>query len=172
MRAPRAHRCQRQAPNASTFSVNSSKRSVSWAPSRMVGSKHMSPFNPGFVHCPVTPFTRDNAVDYATYGKVLDFHLSNGADALALPMPQGEDLSLTDAEQREVLRFAIRHVNGRVPVIAHVSDPGTTIAVERAKHAAELGAAAIASHPPYFWHPKPAMVVEHLVATGSATKLP
>lgn len=132
----------------------------------------MSPFNPGFVHCPVTPFTHDNAVDYATYGKVLDFHLKNGADALALPMPQAEDLSLTDAEQRELLRFAIKHVNGRVPVIAHVSDPGTMIAVERAKHAAEIGAAAIASRPPYFWHPKPAMVVEHLVAIGSATRLP
>jgi 4-hydroxy-tetrahydrodipicolinate synthase len=132
----------------------------------------MTPFNPGFVHCPVTPFTRDNAVDYAKYGKVLDFHLNNGADALALPMPQGEDLSLTDAEQRELLGFAIKHVNGRVPVIAHISDPGTAIAIERAKHAAKLGVAAIASHPPYFWHPKPAMVVEHLVAIGSATKLP
>jgi dihydrodipicolinate synthase/N-acetylneuraminate lyase len=132
----------------------------------------MSPFNPGFVHCPVTPFKRDNAVDYATYGKVLDFHINNGADALALPMPQAEDLSLTDVEQRELLRFAIEHVNGRVPVIAHISDPGTMIAVDRAKHAAALGAAAIASRPPYFWHPKPAMVVEHLVAIGSATKLP
>ena len=110
----------------------------------------MSLFNPGFVHCPVTPFTRDNAVDYATYGKVLDFHLSNGADALALLMPQAEDISLTDIEQREVLRFAIKHVKGRAPLIAHISDPGTAIAVERARYAAELGAAAIASRPPYF----------------------
>ena len=132
----------------------------------------MNAFNPGFVHCPVTPFTRDNAVDYATYGKVLDFHMNNGADALALPMPQAEDLSLTDAEQRELLEFAIRHVNGRVPVIAHVSDPGTMIAVDRARYAQGLGAAAIASHPPYFWHPKDSMVVEHLVAVGSATGLP
>lgn len=132
----------------------------------------MSPFNPGLVHCPVTPFTRENAVDYATYEKVLDFHLRNGADALALPMPQAEDLSLTDLEQRELLKFALRHVNGRVPVIAHISDPATMIAVERARHAASLGAAAIASRPPYFWHPRPAMVVEHLVAIGSATKLP
>ncbi|MES2562343.1 MAG: dihydrodipicolinate synthase family protein [Pseudomonadota bacterium] len=132
----------------------------------------MPTFNPGFVHCPVTPFTHDNAVDYATYKKVLDFSLNNGADALALPMPQGEDLSLTDPEQRELLQFAIRHVNGRVPVIAHVTDAGTMIAVERARHAQSLGADAIASHPPYFWHPKPAMVVEHLVAIGSATKLP
>ena len=132
----------------------------------------MPKFNPGLVHCPVTPFTRDNAVDFNTYGKVLDFHLRNGADALAVPMPQGEDLSLTDIEQRELLAFAIEHVKGRAPVIAHVSDPGTMIAADRAKHAEKLGVAAIASHPPYFWHPKPAMVVEHLVQIGSATKLP
>ena len=58
----------------------------------------MSPFNPGFVHCPITPFTRDNAVDYATYAKVLDFHLNNGADALALPMPQGVKYETTVPE--------------------------------------------------------------------------
>jgi len=132
----------------------------------------MTVFKPGLVHCPVTPFKRDHSVDYDTYAKVLEFHLKNEADALAIPMPQGEDLSLTDAEQRKLLKFAIEHVNGRVPVIAHVSDPGTMIAVSRAQHAEALGAAAIASHPPYFWHPKPAMVVEHLVQIGSATRLP
>jgi 4-hydroxy-tetrahydrodipicolinate synthase len=132
----------------------------------------MTAFNPGFVHCPLTPFEADNSVDYRLYAKILDFHLLNGADALALPMPHAEDISLTDVEQRELIRFAIAHVNGRVPVIAHISDPGTMIAVERAKHAEKLGAAAIASRPPYFWHPKPAMVIEHLVAVGSATRLP
>ena len=132
----------------------------------------MSAFDPGFVHCPVTPFTRDNAVDYPTYEKVLDWHVRKGADALALPMPQAEDISLTDSEQRELMAFAIRCVNGRVPVIAHVSDPGTMIAVARAQYAESIGAAAIASRPPYFWHPKPAMVVEHLVTIGSSVRLP
>jgi 4-hydroxy-tetrahydrodipicolinate synthase len=103
---------------------------------------------------------------------VLDFHIRNGAEALALPMPQGEDVSMTDAEQRALLAYAMKHVAGRVPVIAHVSDSGTAIAVARAKHAAALGAAAIASHPPYFWHPRPAMVAEHLAQVGRATNLP
>lgn len=132
----------------------------------------MTTFKPGLVHVPVTPFHADQNVDYERYAGILDFHLNNGADALALPMPQGEDVSLTDAEQRVLLAFALKHVAGRVPVVAHVSDPGTAIAVARAKHAATLGAAAIASHPPYFWHPKPAMVAEHLVQIGRATKLP
>jgi 4-hydroxy-tetrahydrodipicolinate synthase len=132
----------------------------------------MNAFKPGLVHIPVTPFKSDQSVDYDLYARILDFHLSNGADALALPMPQGEDLSLTEPELRNLIEFGIKHVNGRVPVIAHVSDPGTAIAVERAKFAAQLGAAAIASHPPYFWHPRPDMVAEHLVQIGSATRLP
>jgi 4-hydroxy-tetrahydrodipicolinate synthase len=132
----------------------------------------MSPFRPGLVHTPITPFTRDHSIDFETYAKGIEFHLRNGADALALPMPEGEDLSLTDEEQRKLLEFAIRQVKGRVPVIAHVSDAGTAIAVARARHAAAAGAAAIVSHPPYFWHPKPAMVVEHLVQIGSAVRLP
>ena len=132
----------------------------------------MKPFSPGLVHAPVTPFKRDQSIDYDTYAKILEFHLRNGAEALAVPMPEGEDMSLKDQELREVLAFAVRQVKGRVPVIAHVSDAGTSIAVERAIHAEKTGAAAIVSHPPYFWHPKPAMVVEHLARIGAAVKLP
>jgi 4-hydroxy-tetrahydrodipicolinate synthase len=132
----------------------------------------MSNFPPCLVHTPVTPFNRDHSIDFNTYAKILEFHLRNGAEALALPMPEGEDLSLTDDEQRKVIEFAIRQVKGRVPVIAHVSDAGTAIAVARARHAEALGAAAIVSHPPYFWHPRPAMVVEHIVQIGSAVHLP
>ncbi|HYC47179.1 MAG TPA: dihydrodipicolinate synthase family protein [Burkholderiales bacterium] len=132
----------------------------------------MAKFNCGLTHAPVTPFKRDLSIDYDTYGKLLDFHIKNGADALALPMPEGEDLSLKDTEQRELIAFAVKHVKGRMPLIAHVSDAGTMIAVERAKLAANAGVDALVTHPPYFWHPKPAMVVEHIVAVGSSVKLP
>jgi 4-hydroxy-tetrahydrodipicolinate synthase len=132
----------------------------------------MNKFRPGLVHTPVTPFKRDHSVDYDTYAKVLEFHLKHGAEALALPMPEGEDMSLTDPELRQLLEFAMKQVKGRVPVIAHVSDAGTAIAVERAVHAEKLGVAALVSHPPYFWHPKPAMIVEHLVRIAGAVKLP
>ncbi|HZN23776.1 MAG TPA: dihydrodipicolinate synthase family protein [Burkholderiales bacterium] len=132
----------------------------------------MADFQCGLTHAPVTPFKRDNSIDYDTYAKLLDFHIRNGAQALALPMPEGEDLSLTDTEQRRVIEFAVKQVKGRVPLIAHVSDAGTMIAVERARYAEKAGVDAIVSHPPYFWHPKPAMVVEHIVALGSAVGLP
>jgi dihydrodipicolinate synthase/N-acetylneuraminate lyase len=132
----------------------------------------MATFNPGLVHLPVTPFKADQSIDYDKFAKLLEFHLRNGADAIGVPMPEGEDMSLKDAEQVRLLEFAIGQVKGRVPVIAHVSDAGTAIAVARAKAAEKAGAAAIVSHPPYFWHPKASMIVEHLVQIGSAVSVP
>src|SRR5258705_5462067 len=124
----------------------------------------MSVFEPGLVHTPVTPFTRDNRIDYDTFAKLIEFHLRSGADSLALPMHIGESVSLTDEEQRALLAFAIRQVNGRRPVIAHASDAGSAIAADRARHAQGLGAAAILATTPHYWGAPPHMIGEHFVA--------
>lgn len=126
----------------------------------------------GLVHALATPFNNNNSIDFDTFGKLIEFHLRSGADAIAVPLPHGEDVNLTDEEQRRLIEAAVKLVDGRVPVVAHVSDAGTDIAVERARHAEGCGVAAIFSHPPYFWHPKAAMVVEHLVRIGTAVKVP
>src|SRR5258705_3587428 len=127
---------------------------------------------PGLVHTPVTPFTRDNRIDYDTFVKLIEFHIGSGADGLALPMHIGESVSFTDEEQRALLAFAIKQVTGRKPVIAHASDAGSAIAAERARHAQGLGAAAIVTTTPYYWTPPPHMIVEHFVAIGAAVSIP
>lgn len=132
----------------------------------------MREFDPGLVHTPLTPFTREHRIDYERYGRLLEFHLRHGADALALPMHEGESVSLTDAERRALLEYAIERVGGRVPVIAHVSQSGTALAVSLARHAEEVGAAAIVATVPYYWTPPAAMLVKHLAQIGSATRLP
>jgi 4-hydroxy-tetrahydrodipicolinate synthase len=132
----------------------------------------MSEFAPGLVHTPVTPFTHDNRIDYDTFGKLIEFHIGHGSDSLALPMHVGESVSLTDEEQRALLAFAIKQVNGRKPVIAHASDAGSAIAADRARHAQGLGAAAIVATTPYYWTPPPHMIIEHFVAIGSAVSIP
>jgi len=132
----------------------------------------MSGFQPGLVHTPVTPFTREARVDYDCYAKLIEFHLKHGAESLALPMHAGESVSLSDEERRKLLEFAIRQVKGRVPVIAHVSDSGTAIAADRARHAEKAGAAAAVCTPPYYWTPPPAMLLEHFATVGAAVKIP
>lgn len=132
----------------------------------------MAMYNPGLVHTPVTPFSSDHRVDYDAYAKLIEFHLKNGADALAVQMHAGESVSLSDAEQRKMIAFAIKQVNSRVPVIAHASDSGTQIAADRARYAQDAGASAIVSTTPYYWTPPPAMVLEHLALIGAAVKIP
>jgi 4-hydroxy-tetrahydrodipicolinate synthase len=132
----------------------------------------MPAFAPGLVHVPVTPFTADAHIDFTCFARLLDFHLRNGADALALPMHAGESVSLTDSEQRALLEFALKHVGGRVPIIAHVSDAGTAIAAERARHAEAAGAAAAIATTPYYWTPPPAMILTHFTEIGSAVSIP
>jgi 4-hydroxy-tetrahydrodipicolinate synthase len=127
---------------------------------------------PGLVHTPVTPFTLDHRIDFDRLGTVIDFHLGNGADALALPMHQAESVSLSEDEKRAVLAFALDRVQGRVPVIAHVSNAGTGIAAALARDAQQAGAAAIVATTPYYWTPPPAMVLEHFVRIGSAVAIP
>ncbi len=132
----------------------------------------MLPFTPGLVHTPVTPFSRDNRIDLDVFEKLIEFHLRHGAETLAISMHAGESVSLTDQEQRTLLNFTIKQVRGRIPVIAHVSDSGTGIAAERARHAETAGAAAVIATTPYYWTPPPAMILEHFAQIGSAVSIP
>jgi 4-hydroxy-tetrahydrodipicolinate synthase len=132
----------------------------------------MSVFTLGLVHTPITPFKPDLKIDFDVFESVIAFHLHNGAQALALPMHVGESVSLSDAEQRRLVEFAIRQVKGRVPVIAHASDAGTRIAADRARHAQDSGAAAVIATTPYYWTPPPDMLIEHLATIASAVSIP
>ncbi len=126
----------------------------------------------GLVHTPITPFKADRKIDFGLFESVVAFHLKNGAEGLAVQMHTGESVSLSDAEQRQILEFTVRQVKGRVPVIAHTSDAGTQIAADRARYAQDAGAAAVISTTPYYWTPPPAMLVEHFTRIGSAVTIP
>lgn len=134
-------------------------------------ANNVSDFSFGLVHAPLTPF-HAGEIDYAAYGKLLEFHLGNGADGLALPMHAGESVGLTVDERKALLAFAIERVAGRVDVIANVSEAGTSIACDLAAHARRSGAAAVIASVPYYWTPPQSMLVEHFAAIGEAAQLP
>ena len=102
----------------------------------------------GLVHAPVTPFTRAGRVDFEVYGRLIEFHLRHGADALALPMHAGESVSLTETERRALIEHAVKQVRGRVPIVVHVSDAGTGIAAAHARHAEAVERPQSSQRPP------------------------
>lgn len=132
----------------------------------------MPAFKPGLAHSLVTPFGADGRIDFAALEKLIEFHIANGANSLAVPMHVGEAVSLPDAEKRSLISAVIKGVRGRVPVIAHCSDAGTGLAASLAKFAEQAGAAAIVSTTPYYWTPPPPMILEHFAQIAGAVKIP
>jgi 4-hydroxy-tetrahydrodipicolinate synthase len=124
----------------------------------------------GLVHTPAMPFTADRRIDFDRFGRLIDFHQRQGAEALALPMHAAESVSLTEAEKHAVVEFAVRLA--KVPVVAHVSEAGSALAASLARHAESAGAAAVVATTPYYWTPPPAMVLEHFAIIGGAVKIP
>jgi 4-hydroxy-tetrahydrodipicolinate synthase len=136
------------------------------------GVDGMHAFRPGLVHTPVLPFAGDHRIDFDRFGRLLDFHVRHGAGALALPMHAAESVSLSEDKKRAVLAFAIERVQGRLPVIAHVSNAGTAIAAQLARDAQAAGAAAVVATTPYYWTPPQTMLLDHFVQIGAAVDIP
>ena len=98
----------------------------------------------------ITPFTASGEVDYDAYGRLIDWQIDSGIDAIVSCGTSGEGPTLSDAEHKEVVRYAVEHANGRVPVIAGTGSNDTAYAVELTKFASEVGADAMLVVTPYY----------------------
>jgi dihydrodipicolinate synthase/N-acetylneuraminate lyase len=125
----------------------------------------------GVIGAPVTPFTSANTVDLDTTERICDFLVGHGVHGLALPLHTGESLNLTPAERRSLVECAVSAAGGRVPVLAHVSLPGTDQVIELAQHAEKVGAAAVIVVTPYHWRPPRAALLAHFTAVARAVSI-
>jgi 4-hydroxy-tetrahydrodipicolinate synthase len=125
----------------------------------------------GVIGTPVTPFTEAGALDLATLERICDFLITRGVHGLALPMHTGESLNLTSAERNQLVEAAVSAAGGRVPVLAHVSLPGTDQVIELAQHAEKAGAAGVIVVTPYHWRPPRAALLAHYTAVARAVSL-
>ena len=96
-----------------------------------------------------TPMT-ESGVDYEALGRLIDFQLENGINALVAVGTTGESATLTPQERNEVIRFTVERVNGRIPVIAGTGTNNTLHAMEFSKTACSIGADALLVVTPYY----------------------
>ena len=119
----------------------------------------------------ITPLG-ENGVDYPAFEKLIHWQISQGIDALVICGTTGESATLNDEEHREVLRFAIETVAGRVPVIAGVGSNDTSYAINLAKHACQLGCDALLVVTPYYNKATQNGLVEMYTAIADASTKP
>lgn len=97
----------------------------------------------------ITPF-KNNQVDYEAFEKLIEWQIAEGIDAIVAVGTTGEGPTLTDAEHKEVIRFCVEKVAGRVPVIAGTGSNDVAYAIELTKFACEVGADAMLLVTPYY----------------------
>lgn len=97
----------------------------------------------------ITPTTA-SGVDYESLGRLIDWQVESGIDALVIAGTTGEGSTLTDEEHRAVLKFSARRIAGRVPMIAGTGSNDTAYAIDLSKYACEVGADALLVVTPYY----------------------
>ena len=97
----------------------------------------------------VTPLN-EKGVDYEQFGRLIDWQIEEGIDAIVAVGTTGEGSTLTDAEHKEAIRFCVERVAGRVPVIAGTGSNDAAYAIDLTKYACEVGADAMLLVTPYY----------------------
>lgn len=120
----------------------------------------------------VTPFTQDNQVNYEELGRMIDFQIENGTDAIIICGTTGESSTLSHEEHDACIRFAVEHTAKRVPVIAGTGSNSTAEAIRLSTHAEASGADGLLLVTPYYNKATQAGLIEHYTAIANSVSLP
>ncbi len=119
----------------------------------------------------VTPMNA-NGVDYENFGRLIDWQIEEGINALVIAGTTGEGSTLSDEEHREVLRFAYERIAGRVPSIAGTGSNDTAYAIELTRFACELGYDGMLVVSPYYNKATQKGLVQMFTAIADASTKP
>ncbi|HIQ31148.1 MAG TPA: 4-hydroxy-tetrahydrodipicolinate synthase, partial [Aquifex aeolicus] len=125
----------------------------------------------GSVVALITPF-KDGEVDYESLGKLIDFHVENGTDAVLVCGTTGESPTLTFEEHDKVVEFAVKHAAGRIKIIAGTGANATHEAIHLTAHAKEVGADAVLLVVPYYNKPTQEGIYRHFSAIAREVDIP
>ncbi len=129
------------------------------------------PIFKGIATALITPF-HNGKVDYEAYGKLIDWQIESGIDALVICGTSGEGSTLSDAEHKECVRFAVERAAGRTPIIAGTGSNDTAYAIELTRYSCDVGADAMLVVTPYYNKATQKGLVESFYAIADASTKP
>ena len=120
----------------------------------------------------VTPMHEDGSLDLERFRQLLDFHVREGTDGIVVVGTTGESPTVDWDEHRLLIKTAVEHVAGRIPVIAGTGANSTREAIELSAFAKQAGAAMSLSVVPYYNKPTQEGLYRHFRAVAEAVDLP
>lgn len=120
----------------------------------------------------VTPFDRNNRVDYASLKRLVDFHVAQGSSALVISGTTGESPTLRRSEHIELVGRALEIANGRIPVLAGTGSNSTFQSIELSNAVSDPRLAAYMAVVPYYNKPTQEGMFRHFSAIADAVDKP
>ncbi|HET6600140.1 MAG TPA: 4-hydroxy-tetrahydrodipicolinate synthase, partial [Burkholderiaceae bacterium] len=120
----------------------------------------------------VTPMHEDGSIDYDALRRLVDWHIAEGTDCICVVGTTGESPTVSFEEHFEVIRVAVEHAKGRVPVMAGTGGNSTREAIELSEYAKKVGADCTLSVVPYYNKPSQEGLYQHFKAIAEAVDLP
>jgi 4-hydroxy-tetrahydrodipicolinate synthase len=120
----------------------------------------------------VTPMFEDGSLDFQSLKALLDWHIAEGTDAIVIVGTTGESPTVAVEEHCELIKVAIEHVAGRIPVIAGTGGNSTSEAIELTAFAKQAGADASLQVVPYYNRPTQEGMVQHFTRIAESVDLP
>lgn len=109
----------------------------------------------------VTPMNDDQTVNYDELGKLIEFQIENGTDAIITCGTTGESATLTAQEHHDVIKYTVKKVNKRIPVIAGTGSNNTEVALQRSLEAEKLGVDGLLIVTPYYNKTSQSGIIKH-----------
>ena len=119
----------------------------------------------------VTPMTRED-IDYEALGRFLEFQIENGINAIVVMGTTGENATIEYDVQKEVIRFTVEKVAGRIPVIAGTGTNNTDHVIHNTKAACEVGVDAVLVVTPYYNKATQNGLYQHFMTVADASTVP
>ena len=120
----------------------------------------------------VTPFTEEKSVNYEELGRLIEYQIAGGIDAIIICGTTGEPVTMTEEERLSVISFTIEKVGKRVPVIAGTGGNCTKNVIAFSKKVEKIGADGLLVVTPYYNKATQNGLYEHYKAVASAVQLP
>lgn len=120
----------------------------------------------------VTPMHADGGLDIVRFKSLIDFHIAEGTDGIVVVGTSGESPTVNFDEHKQLIRIAVEHAAGRIPVVAGTGANSTAEAIELSHSAKAAGAALSLSVVPYYNKPTQEGLYRHFRALAEAVDLP
>lgn len=120
----------------------------------------------------VTPMKANGEVNYEAFAKNIEFQIENNTDAIIVCGTTGEASTLSHEEHLDVIRFCVKQVAGRIPVIAGTGSNCTETAVYLSQEAEKAGVDGLLIVTPYYNKATQKGLKEHYTIIANAVKVP